>query len=157
MSCTTQETRSIAERFGSAPNCCYPVTSNVTARCAISLARSLSKPLPRQERRAIGLHPLTVIGSRLGFGTKRTSASLKQDGWVPSLMQARKRVPTNGLIVFQQLRRSSTEIPSAPGAVLAQPMVHMRISSSETWSFHGIRLVLGASSGGCDGNRVGCE
>ena len=58
-----------------------------------------------------------------------------------SLMQARKRVPTNGPIVFQQVCKISTEIPSAPGAVLAQPMVHMRISSFETWSFQGIRSV----------------
>ena len=80
ISCTTQEIRSVADLLGSAPNCCALTTSETIARWDILFAISLSKPFPRHESRAMGLHPFIDDGSRPDFGMKTTSASLKQEG-----------------------------------------------------------------------------
>ena len=62
-------------------------------------------------------------------------------------MQALNSCVTHRPIVFQQASRSSTETPSAPGAVFLHPMVHVRTSSSETSSFQGILFSLGVVHG----------
>ena len=58
MSCTTQETKSDAERLGRAPNCWLASTLCLKAIHDMRFAISLSSPLPRTDSRAIGLYDL---------------------------------------------------------------------------------------------------
>lgn len=51
----TQETKSVADRLGNAPNYWAPMISKLIARDDMRLAMVFSKPFPRHQRTAIGL------------------------------------------------------------------------------------------------------
>src|SRR6478752_3072204 len=65
MSCVTQARRSVAERAGIAPACCGLITLKARAVEATRLASILSRPLPRQERSAMGLQERVDVKSFL--------------------------------------------------------------------------------------------
>ena len=92
ISCVKQARRSEAARVGKAPACCGLTTLYRSVMLAIRLATSLSRPFPRQERRAIGRQERGFERSFLfGFRSITTSAVRNGRGWWPIRKQAWKR------------------------------------------------------------------
>ena len=137
-SCITQDTKSIAERPGSAQNSCGCTTLYFIANQDICFATSRSNPLPKLERREISLQPFGLVRSRPVFGSSTTSATLNGVGKYSKSKHAWKRSLICGPIVLQQAFRSRTVILSCPGAVSLLPIVAAVTSFSVTWPSHGI-------------------
>lgn len=81
ISCMSYLTKSLTNRFGSAPNC-YGLTILFTIAARLNLrAINLSRLLPKHDRRAVGHHDLGELRSLFfGTGRKTTSAIRKELG-----------------------------------------------------------------------------
>ena len=84
----THDTKSIAERPGSASNSCGCITLYLIASQDIRFATTRSNPLPKLERREIGHHSLGIDRWRPVFGSSMTSTTLRGAGKYPKSKHA---------------------------------------------------------------------
>ncbi|KAL6790213.1 hypothetical protein GGI42DRAFT_218930 [Trichoderma sp. SZMC 28013] len=101
-----------------------------------------------QESREMGLYPLWVVYAFSGFpglGMMVISALRKERGWYPTIRHPRKRSVMYSPMAGQASCRRATDMPSAPGAVLPEPVVAFLASGSDTVWSQGMCLLKGRS------------
>lgn len=134
---TTQDTNSLTDRPGSAPNRFWGAAWSLSAVLATRLATNFSKPLLNQDSSNIWRHHFAVLWSFPIFGKRKTSASLKTIRKWWSRRDPSYIVFTARHIRCHVARSILLVIPSAPGASSLRAVAAKSASYSETFIFHG--------------------